>query len=103
MYGEHFEVFSDHKSLKYLFTRQRCWMEYMEDFDLHYHPGKDNVVADTLSRKSLSTLMSISIREWQMIQDLGEYDLFLNEIDKLATLFTLFVEPSIISKVIEAQ
>ena len=37
LYGERFEVFSDHKSLKYIFTqwdlnmRQRRWMEYMED------------------------------------------------------------------------
>lgn len=39
LYGERFEVFSDHKSLKYLFSqkdlnlRQRRWMEYMEDYD----------------------------------------------------------------------
>ena len=49
LYGEQFEVFSDHKSLKYIFTqqdlnmRQRIWMEYLEDYDftLHYHPGKE--------------------------------------------------------------
>ena len=34
--------------------RQRRWMEFLEDygFTLHYHPGKENVVADALSRKS---------------------------------------------------
>ena len=44
-------------------------MEYMEDYDfeLHYHPGKANVVVDVLSRKSLSTLASITIHEWQML------------------------------------
>ena len=60
LYDEQFEVFSDHKSLKYIFTqrdlnmRQRGWMEYLEDYDftLHYHPDKENVVADALSRKS---------------------------------------------------
>ena len=37
LYGEKFEVFSDHKSLKYIFSqkdlnlRQRCWMELLED------------------------------------------------------------------------
>ena len=60
LYGEQFEVFSDHKSLKYIFTqrdlnmRQCRWMEYLEDYDftLHYHPDKENVVVDALSRKS---------------------------------------------------
>ena len=72
LYGEQFEVFSDHKSLKYIFTqwdlniRQRRWMEYLEDYDfaLHYHPGKANVVADALSRKSWGVLASISSQEW---------------------------------------
>ena len=79
-------------------------MEYMEDYDLdlQYHPEKGNVMADALSRKSLCTLASISIHEWQMLQDVGEYDLLLNEMNELATQFTLSVEPSIISQVIEA-
>jgi len=59
LYGAQFQVFSDHKSLKYLFDhkelnmRQRQWMEFLKDFDfeLLYHPGKANVVADALSRK----------------------------------------------------
>ena len=60
-------------------------------------------MADTLSKKSLSTLTSIFICEGQMIQDLNEYNLFLNETDKLDTLFTLSTGPSIISRVIKAQ
>ena len=34
--------------------RQRRWMEYLEDYDftLYYHPSKENVVVDALSRKS---------------------------------------------------
>jgi hypothetical protein len=33
--------------------RQRRWLELIKDYELeiHYHPGKENVVADTLSRK----------------------------------------------------
>ena len=58
LYGARFEVFSDHKSLKYLFDqkelnmRQRRWLEFLKDYDfsLNYHPGKANVVADALSR-----------------------------------------------------
>ena len=57
----------DHKSLKYIFTqkelnlKQRRWLELIKDYDmkLHYHPGKANVVADALSRKShVNTLMT---------------------------------------------
>ena len=71
LYGEQFEVFSDNKSLRYIFTqwdlnmRQRRWIEYLEDYDftLHYHPGKANVVADALSRKSRGVLASVASRE----------------------------------------
>nr|GFC62519.1 reverse transcriptase domain-containing protein [Tanacetum cinerariifolium] len=33
--------------------RQRRWLELLSDYDcdIHYHPGKENVVADTLIRK----------------------------------------------------
>ena len=72
LYGEQFEVFSYHKSLKYIFKqrdlnmRQRGWMEYLEDYDftLHYHPSKANVVATALSRKSWGVLVSVASREW---------------------------------------
>ena len=53
-------IYTDHKSLKYIFTqpelnmRQRRWLELIKDYNLevHYHLGKANVVADALSRKS---------------------------------------------------
>ena len=87
LYGEQFEVFSDHKSLKYIFTqqdlnmRQHRWMEYLEDYDftLHYHPGKKNVVADALSRKSRGVLASVASREWQMLETVGQFRLQYSE------------------------
>ena len=44
--------------------RQHRWMENLEDYDfaLHYHPGKANVVADALNRKSRGLLASIASR-----------------------------------------
>lgn len=67
LYGAKLQIFSNHKSLKYLFTqkdlnlRQKRWMEYMEDYDftLQYHLGKANVVADTLNGKTLGILASL--------------------------------------------
>ena len=40
--------------------RQRRWMEYIEDYEftLHYHPSKENVVVDALSRISQGVLAS---------------------------------------------
>ncbi|GJS23225.1 putative reverse transcriptase domain-containing protein [Tanacetum coccineum] len=53
-------VFTDHKSLQHILDqkelnmRQRRWLELLNDYDyeLHYHPRKENVVADALSQKS---------------------------------------------------
>ena len=56
MYGFHVDVFTDHKSLQYVFTQkelnlhQRRWLEFLKDYDMsvHYHLGKANVVEDVL-------------------------------------------------------
>ena len=57
--------------------RQRRWMEYLEDYDftLQYHPGKENVVVDALSRKSQGVLASVTSREWQMLEVVGQFGL----------------------------
>ncbi|WVZ58487.1 hypothetical protein U9M48_008759 [Paspalum notatum var. saurae] len=60
LFGNRCEIYTNHKSLKYIFTqnelnmRQRRWLELIKDYDLeiHYHLEKANVVADALSRKS---------------------------------------------------
>ena len=51
LYGVTYEIYTDHKSLKYIFQqrdlnlRQKRWMELLKDFDcsILYHPGKANV------------------------------------------------------------
>ena len=110
LYGEKFEVYSDHKSQKYIFTqrdlnmRQRRWMEFLEDYDftLHYHPGKANVVADALSRKSRGALASIASREWQMLDTMGQFGVQYRE-QAQGTLGILVATPSLLSRVIESQ
>ena len=72
LYGVKFKVYSDHKSLRYLFSqkelnfRQRRWLEFLKDYDfeLHYHPEKANVVVDALSQKRTKMKQS-----WKMLED----------------------------------
>ncbi|XP_069152102.1 uncharacterized protein [Solanum lycopersicum] len=65
LYGVHCEVFTDYRSLQYIFNqrdlnlRQRRWLELLKDYDMTilYHPGKTNAVADALSRKAVLAYM----------------------------------------------
>ncbi|XP_052878884.1 uncharacterized protein LOC128285427 [Gossypium arboreum] len=67
LYGERCVIYTDHKSLKYLLTqkdlnlRQRRWIKLLKDYDftIEYHPGRANVVADALSKKSMSELRAM--------------------------------------------
>ena len=100
-------MYSDHKSLKYIFTqwdlnmRQRKWMELLEDYDftLHYHLGKANVVADALSQKSRGVFTSIASREWRMLETVGQFGLQYN-VQTQGTLGSLVATPSLLSRVI---
>ena len=110
LYGEQFEVFSDHKNMKYIFThrdlnmRQRRWMEFLEDYDftLHYHLSKANVVADALSQKSRGVLASVASREWKMFEILGQLELQYND-QAQGILRSLVATPSLLSRVMESQ
>ena len=76
LYGEKCRIYTDHKSLKYLLTqkelnlRQRRWLELFKDYDciIYYHPGKANVVAYALSKKTVAA-MSLQHSEWRLAND----------------------------------
>nr|GEZ67130.1 putative reverse transcriptase domain-containing protein [Tanacetum cinerariifolium] len=61
LYGTKSIIYTDHKSLQHIFNqkelnmRQHHWIELFSDYDyeIHYHLGKANVVADALSRKEI--------------------------------------------------
>ena len=66
LFGETCEIFTDHKSLKYLFSQnelnmRKMWIKLLKDYDciIQYHLGKMNVVADALNRKSVGSLAAI--------------------------------------------
>jgi hypothetical protein len=81
--GKRCELYMDHKSLKYIFTqldlnlRQRRWLELIKDYDLgiNYHPGKANVVANTLSRRSHVSQLEVESMPFELCEEFDKLDL----------------------------
>ena len=105
LYGESCDIFTDHRSLKYIFTqkelnlRQRRWLELIKDYDLtiQYHPGKANVVADALSRTGVpKTAMSL-------ISDLDRMGINFCFMGVARQETQMIVQSSLLERVYEAQ
>jgi hypothetical protein len=81
--GKRCELYIDHKSLKYIFTlsnlnlRQRRWLELIKDYDLgiNYHPGKANVVADALSRRSHVSRLVVDSMPFELCEEFDKLNL----------------------------
>ncbi|MDV3192660.1 MAG: ribonuclease H family protein, partial [Sweet potato little leaf phytoplasma] len=78
LYGVHVDVFIDHKILQYVLTqkelnlRQQRWLELLKDYDISvlYHPGKANVMADSLSRMSMGSISHVEEGKKELASDL---------------------------------
>ena len=111
LYGESFEVFTDHQSLKYLFTqrdlnaRQRRWMELIKDYEcvIHYHPGRANVVADALSRKSTERLACIKCCRAEICAEMNNLGVEFEQRNMGVMLAHLQVRPLLIDRIRELQ
>nr|GFC05031.1 retrotransposon protein, putative, Ty3-gypsy subclass [Tanacetum cinerariifolium] len=79
------------------------WLELLKDYDtnIQYHPGKANVVADALSRKS-GMIVGIKVEE-EIIHDLDRLDIELYVRGQHGYWASLRVEPDLISRIKEAQ
>ncbi|WVZ62795.1 hypothetical protein U9M48_012497, partial [Paspalum notatum var. saurae] len=106
--GNTCHIYTDHQSLKYIFTqpelnmRQRRWLELIKDYDLevHYHPGKANVVATALSRKAHCNFIEARPTVRVLCCEIGEIEMPT----ALETeLYNLVLEPTIKDQIIAAQ
>jgi hypothetical protein len=83
MIGNKCQIFTDHRSLKYIFTqrdlnlRQRRWLELIKgyDLDIHYHPRKANVVGDALSRKSQANMLAARLMPQELCWEMAQLNL----------------------------
>jgi hypothetical protein len=100
LYGQKCDIYTDHKSLKYIFTqlelnmRHRRWQELIKDYELeiHYHLGKANVVADALSRKSQVNMLAAHPMPYELAKEFDRLSLgFLNNTQGV----TIELEPTL--------
>jgi hypothetical protein len=98
--GNKCDIYTDHKSLKYIFTqselnlRKRRWLELIKDYDLniHYHLGKANVVADTLSRKHYRNNLMVQKEQPTLYEEMEKLSLEIVEegqLNELRVKYTL--------------
>ena len=107
LFGETCEIFTDHKSLKYLFSqkelnmRQRRWIELLKEYDciIQYHPGKANVVADALSRKSIGSLAAIKGCQRKLLGDLRSLKVHIRVLDSRALVANFRVQPDLVGRI----
>ena len=108
LYGVPFMIFTDHKSLQYIFTqkklnlRQRRWLELIKDYDctIEYHPGKANVVADALRRRPKSSLSHMRSGYLPLLVDLRALGVILEVEDSGALLATFHVRPLLVDQIL---
>jgi hypothetical protein len=57
--------------------RQRRWLELIKDYDIgiQYHPGKRNVVADALSRKSHVSQLVVDSMPFELCEEFDKLNL----------------------------
>jgi hypothetical protein len=105
--GNHCNIYTDHKSLKYIFTqsdlnmRQKRWLELIKDYDLevHYHPGKANVVADALSRKHCNNA-TLEPNNETLCEEMRKLDL---ELIEHGNLYAVPIESPLHERIATAQ
>nr|GFB21257.1 retrovirus-related Pol polyprotein from transposon 17.6 [Tanacetum cinerariifolium] len=97
------EEHEDHLRTRDLNMRQRRWLELLKDYDtnIQYHPGKANVVADALSRKS-GMVAGIKVEE-EIIRDLERLGIELFVSGQQGYWASLRIKPDLISQFKEAQ
>jgi len=110
--GDQVLIYTNYKSLKYIFTHkelkmhQRRWLELMVDYDidLQYHPRKVNVVPDALSRKPGACMVMQITQQKELLEEMRQMELMVTwRTNASGQLMTLQFQSTLLEKIKEAQ
>ncbi|GFZ15639.1 hypothetical protein Acr_25g0000480 [Actinidia rufa] len=92
-------------AVKELNMRQRRWLELIKDYDIliQYHPGKANVVADALSRKSKVNLAYLVTSQVPLLDELERAEIEVVAPDTNTMLTTMIAQPTLMEIVKRRQ
>jgi hypothetical protein len=105
-----FKVYTNHQVLQYfaikrmLNSRQAAWNEFLAPFryTLYYRPGKQNLIADLLSRKAQDLVIQKAVKKWSRTQMLLPSDRFAKGAP-LAEVLVLLPDPKNDQKDLSAE
>ena len=106
--GRKVDIFTDHKSLKYIFTqpnlnlRQTRWVEMIQEYNpsIEYTPGKANVIADALSRKAYCNSLILKPYQPELCEAFRKLNL---QVVPQGFLANLQVSPTLEDQIRQAQ
>ena len=106
--GRKVDIFTDHKSLKYIFTqpnlnlRQTRWVEMIQEYNLsiEYTPSKANVIADALSRKAYCNSLILKPYQPELCESFHKLNL---QVVPQGFLANLQVSPTLEDQIRQAQ
>lgn len=109
LFGKTFEIYTDHKSLKYVFFTEgvehetECWTDLLNDYDckIIYHLSRENIVVDALSQKESVVFAQTMASSWKLVDAMQA--IRLNHYGNGAYLAHIHVLPDLSMKIWEAQ
>ncbi len=110
-YDKHCEIYTDHKSLKYLFTqkelnlRQRQWLELLKNYNvtIFYYRDKANMVANMLRRKFIENLVIVITTQAPLLEEMQRFEIEAVATEAPTKFLSLVLQPTLLKRIKENE
>ena len=81
--------------------RQRRWLELVKDYEceINYHQRKANMVADTISRKSSSSVSMMIVIPKSLSLELQQLEIEIVPVGRVKRLFAMSLKPTLLERI----